>query len=581
MTTKLLFKLLPVQILLACIGSINGIVSSLFAGNFVGTDAMSAIGCYNPLNLLIGSVSFMVLSGSAILCGKYMGKNRSDKVQDVFSLSCMLSVLISAVFIPFLLILSIFDFSGFLTKDPVVRVILNQYLLGQALGIFPLVLGNQLTVYLSLENKVKRTVCASLANIVVNIALNFLFVQQMKMEALGLALASSVGMWVFCLIQGQYFITKRSFLRFAFRREAWKDAAGMLRTGIPGAANTGYQAIRGYIVNMLVIAFVGSIGLSAFTAANTLLGIVWAVPTGMQNVCRMLISISVGEEDRETLTDTVRTAFFRYIPLMCAVCAAVIALAVPLTRLYYRDVLDPVYMMTVWGFRILPLCMPLALFRMILECCHLTMDRNLMVNILEALDGFVSVCVFSAILIPAAGLNGLYIANVLNGIVSVIYLVGYSVRGNRHFPKDLEELIVIPPGFGVPEEERMDISLHNMEEVVNVSGEITNFCRDRGIDHRRANLAGLFLEEMAGNVVLHGFTKDRRSHSLDLRAVHKDGRIVLRIKDDCIPFDPAERKKLFDPEDLTKNMGIRMVYDLAEDISYRNMLGLNVLTISL
>lgn len=52
----------------------------------------------------------------------------------------------------------------------------------------------------------------------------------------------------------------------------------------------------------------------------------------------------------------------------------------------------------------------------------------------------------------------------------------------------------------------------------------------------------------------------------------------MRIKDDCVPFDPATRKQLSDPDDITKNIGIRMIYKLATDIEYKNMLGLNVLT---
>ena len=44
LTQKLMFRLLPAQILLASVGMINGIVSSRFAGNFVGVKAMSAVG---------------------------------------------------------------------------------------------------------------------------------------------------------------------------------------------------------------------------------------------------------------------------------------------------------------------------------------------------------------------------------------------------------------------------------------------------------------------------------------------------------------------------------------------------------
>ena len=53
MVTKLLFRLLPVQILLAAISAVNGVVSGLFASNFVGETAMSAVALFGPINMLI------------------------------------------------------------------------------------------------------------------------------------------------------------------------------------------------------------------------------------------------------------------------------------------------------------------------------------------------------------------------------------------------------------------------------------------------------------------------------------------------------------------------------------------------
>ena len=92
-------------------------------------------------------------------------------------------------------------------------------------------------------------------------------------------------------------------------------------------------------------------------------------------------------------------------------------------------------------------------------------------------------------------------------------------------------------------------------------------------------MAALAMEEMAGNVVGHGFTKDRRRHSVDARVVHKDGDVILRIKDDCVPFDPSERLSIVEPADPLKNVGIRMVYKVAKDVQYQSILGLNVLTV--
>ena len=42
------------------------------------------------------------------------------------------------------LLLGAFDLTGFLTRDEAVRPLLDRYFLGQAVGVLPLLLGNQL-----------------------------------------------------------------------------------------------------------------------------------------------------------------------------------------------------------------------------------------------------------------------------------------------------------------------------------------------------------------------------------------------------------------------------------------------------
>lgn len=63
MLTKLMFRLLPIQITLAAVGAVNGIVSSFFASNFVGVDAMSAVGLYSPVNMFFSAISLILVGG--------------------------------------------------------------------------------------------------------------------------------------------------------------------------------------------------------------------------------------------------------------------------------------------------------------------------------------------------------------------------------------------------------------------------------------------------------------------------------------------------------------------------------------
>ncbi len=579
MLTRLLFRLLPVQVFLALVGSVNGIISSFFASNYVGVHAMTAVGLFAPINMLITSISTILVGGSVILCGKYMGKNETEKMQNVFSLNLIFSLLFSAFFILVFLLFGLLDLTGFLTRDAAVRPLLNRYFLGQAIGVVPLMLGSAFASFLSLENKGRLTLIASFLYIAANILLNFVFVQRLRMEAFGLALASSLGMWLFLGVQAQYFFSARSQLRIRLSSLSWRESREIFRIGLPGAASNVYQTARGLIVNRLLAAFVGSAAISAFAASDSVLRLVWALPGGMIAVSRMMISVSVGEEDRQTLTDTMRVMFRRFLPLMCCVSALIILCAEPLTRIFYRDPAEPVYMMTVWGFRILPLCMPLSIICMHFTCYGQASGKQGLVHLLAVLDGVVCVAGFTALLIPILGMNSVYVANVLNGTVTTLVIFGYAFLKNKRFPRNTEELMVIPESFGVAESERLDLSVKSVEGVVRISEQIQAFCLERGVDARRAFLAGLAMEEMAGNIVDHGFTKDRKKHSIDVRVAHKGDDVILRIKDDCVPFDPAERRQLADSGDPAKNIGIRLVFRIARDVQYQNILGLNVLTI--
>lgn len=401
----------------------------------------------------------------------------------------------------------------------------------------------------------------------------------LRLEAFGLALASVLGMWVFMAIQAQFYVSGKSHLRFSLKKLVWRDGLDRFRIGLPGALSNIYQTARGLIVNRLLETYVGSVGVSAFAASNNLLSIVWAVPVGMLAVSRMMIGVSVGEEDRRTLAEVMRVMFRRFIPLMCAISASIIIAAVPLTRILFRDPNDPVYMMTVWGLRILPICIPLSIIYMHFNCYGEASGKQGLVHVLSALDGVICVAGFTALLIGALGVNSVYIANVLNGVVTTLVIIGYSWLKNRRFPRNMEQLMVIPDSFGAAESERMDISISSMEEVVRIAEQVQKFCLACGVDERRAYLSGLSMEEMAGNIVDHGFTKDGKRHSVDVRVVCKDGSVMLRIKDDCVPFDPGERQKLAEGDDIIKNIGIRMVFRAASEVKYQNILGLNVLTI--
>ena len=187
----------------------------------------------------------------------------------------------------------------------------------------------------------------------------------------------------------------------------------------------------------------------------------------------------------------------------------------------------------------------------------------------------------SLIFAPYIGALGVWIANPVGIILTLLLSLCYIALVLKKLPKTVDEWMLLKDDFGVSDENRLDITINSVEEVVNTAEQVQAFCESHGLDSKHAAYAALCLEEMAANVVEHGFDKDNKKHSINARAMDINGKIMLRLKDDCIPFDPMERAGMVSDEDPTKNIGLRMVTGLSEDMTYYNIMGLNVLTINM
>ena len=573
------YRMLPYQVLMIAIAAVNGIVDSLYASNAIGEAAMSAMGLFAPIGHFVYAAGVLLVGGAQILYGRYISKDHA-RVQSVFSVDLAASLALSLLLTLFMVLSALLDWGRLFTNDGEVLRRFSGYLLGQSIGMVPFIIGLQLFVFLSLENQTRRTMAASVACIAVNVVLDHVLIVVLDMGIFGLGLASSVSSWVFFLIQAAWYLRGKSEWKLSFRRCLWKDAPAIVRLGYPGALARFLEMFRCVIVNLLVVRYVGSAGLAAFSASNSFLGIIWSLPFGMVAVGRIVFSITVGEEDRRSTIDIMRVILFRGGRLVLFVVALLVALAVPLTRMYYQDPADPVFGMTVMGFRLLPLCMLPSVLSLAYAAYAQVMEKRAFALILSVTEGVGGVGLFSLLLIPAWGMNGLYIANILNGVLCCAEIFLYAWIMRRRPPRTVEQLMALPSSFGVPDDMRMDITVREIGEVTSISERVMAFCRERGVDSRRSYFVGLCMEEMAGNVILHGFTKDRKKHSVDIRLTCRGDEILLRMRDDCVAFNPSDHAVMLDPgEDGMKNAGIRLVYSIAKEINYQNLLEQNVLTI--
>ena len=148
----LFFRLLPYQVVLLIISAVNGIVDSLYASNAIGRSAMTAIGLFGPLNHFLYAAAVMFVSGSQILYGRYLAQDRS-RISHLFTATLSVSGGL-ALLTSLLLVLGVITgATGALVSTQPDLQMLNDYILGQAIGIPALILGQQLFSFLSLENQ--------------------------------------------------------------------------------------------------------------------------------------------------------------------------------------------------------------------------------------------------------------------------------------------------------------------------------------------------------------------------------------------------------------------------------------------
>lgn len=579
-TRRLFFSMVPVQILLVMCGGISLIIDSAFASNLIGPDAMAVTGLYGPFAKICDSLNVLMFGGAQILCGKYLGENTVKRARAIFSIDILVMSIIGAVgmilcvFFPF--IPASLSVSG---ANPLYPGLM-EYFRGVGVGILPFLLGTQLTSFLQLEKKEKIGYIAIGGLFFTNALCDYLFIKVFKMGLFGLGLATSVGNWVSLIIPAVYFLSRNASFKFGLKGLKWSDLADIFKLGTPPAATQFLLVLRGLILNYLIITIAGNAGMSAFSAVGSFGYVYWAIPAGMTSAMVTLASVYTGEKDRSALELLMRIYLKRAVPVVVAGSLVLSALCVPLTNIYYHDPSAPVYTMALIGFCLFPLSSPISTIFVGWRDLWRCMDFMPPVHVGIILDGLAFPVLFSWLLSMAFGMTGIWLSQVISGIgvVMVMYIMAWIRQ--KSLPKTCADLCCFPKDFGISSDKRLNLSVHSLEEAINISETVIEFCHAQGIEKITSARAGLCVEELTVNIVKHGFSNKANS-VVDISVTHAGEDLIIKFKDNCQPFNPKEVDTIFNPEDPAHNIGIRIVRKVCKEMEYQALLGLNVFSIKL
>ena len=183
---------------------------------------------------------------------------------------------------------------------------------------------------------------------------------------------------------------------------------------------------------------------------------------------------------------------------------------------------------------------------------------------------------------PAIGASAAWVSFLVSQLILLFAAACYTAVVNRKLgtqPKGFyDRVLLLPKDFDVPEEDRMDKTITSHEEVVELSKAAWDFCETHGCDMRRMYAISLAVEEMAANTVLEGF-RPGKHNSIDMRILKKEDEYIVRIRDDCLIFDPVKQLQLYSDEVPMHHMGLRLAISMAKDVQYTAALRLNNLVV--
>ena len=574
MIKKIFRQMLFTQILSAMTVTLCMLVDSIMIGRFLGVEAMTAYGLATPLLLVFAAVGSMISAGVQVMCGRAMGSGDREGTDACFSVSLFLTLAVSAVGTALVLVFT-GPLAELLGAEPGTRVfeLTKGYMRGFIIGAPGFMAVQMLVPYMQMSGSRARLVAAVIAMTVADIAADLVNVFAVKWDTFGMGLASSVSYYAALAIGIGYFFKKDCLFRFRRKLIKGKTCAELLKYGVPTVVNQISLVLLVFVLNKLLIGTGAPGAVAAYSVISSVANICYCFGGGCGSVALMLSALFYSDADRTSLRELVKTMTFWAVALDLAVTGAVAAAASPLVALFIEDA--SAQGLAVTGLRLFVLSLLPCGLNTAFKNYYQGVGRSGFTQAISVMQNFALVALSAFVFSRFLGVTGVWLGYVSGETLTWLVVCAVVFIRNKKAAVTADAFSLLPADFGAKEGDCMEATVTNDAEAVEVSRMAEEFCRAHGRSPKESGMIALCVEEMTENIVAHGFTKGGRDHRIDVRLTVSGGDCVIRIRDNCVNFDPVRYMELHSGDDPFAHIGIRMVMKTVKDANYVNSLGLN------
>lgn len=281
---RLLVRLAWPSILGLVANGLYNVVDRIFVGQWVGTEALTAVTVVFPLSIVLFALGNAVGQGVASLVSLRLGAQDTPGAEGALGQGVVLTVVVSALGAGLLAPLTgpLLAWTG--TPASVVEPA-RQFFLVTLIGFPFLTLSLALGTAIKNQGRAKSSLVIGLVGIVANVGLCAWFVTGLGWGLLGSAWASTLGQALGALVTVGFYFSRLSTLGLRRRFLVWapQEARRIAALGIPTLAANLVAVVLMVVLNLRVEGFGGTEALATVGVINTLMNLAYLPAWGLLN----------------------------------------------------------------------------------------------------------------------------------------------------------------------------------------------------------------------------------------------------------------------------------------------------------
>lgn len=393
----------------------------------------------------------------------------------------------------------------------------------------------------------------------------------------GMGVATSVSYLFSVLILVGFYISGKSSIKPNVTKIRPVLIGDVIKNGLPTAVSRISNTVKSALTIRIVLATIGGLGVAAISVQTSVDSFLGCVCPAIGMTVLMITSVIYGEEDESGLRDLFIQSIKMTVIITTLISIIIWFFSGFFVRLFLRE--PEAFDVASKCMQIYALSLPFVGFNACFQNFYQGSRKIGLTNMICILErmGFVTLCVF--VLSKTNYKYGAFLGIPLGELLMTITVIVVAMVRNKKIRISINELLAINNSFDTSEAQIAEFTIRSLQGLEKTMADVSEFCDRCEIDNHKKNQCILLIEELAKNIITHGFSKN--DNRIDIKLVSKEGGVKIRFRDDCLQFDPVSYWKMVDDTaDVDKNIGLKLIMNNASDISYVYTIKMNNLVLT-